>query len=123
MKVVYNACFGGFSLSDAAMHRYAELKGFQVYPEPWIFGTHFWLSPPTGDEEADARRKMLVAYDIPRDDETLVQIVEEMGDAASGRCADLQIEDVPSGTLWRIDEYDGNERVMAQDAYEWKIAR
>ena len=32
MKVVINACYGGFGLSHKAIMRYAELKGFKLYP-------------------------------------------------------------------------------------------
>lgn len=32
-KIVINACYGGFGLSDEAMVRYCELKGITVYPE------------------------------------------------------------------------------------------
>jgi len=42
--------------------------------------------------------------------------------ACFGGFADLQIEDVPAGIAYRIDEYDGNERVMTNSSYDWKIA-
>lgn len=50
------------------------------------------------------------------------QRVEELGKKADGDCAELAIEDVPAGTAYRIDEYDGSERVMTNDSYDWKIA-
>ena len=56
-----------------------------------------------------------------RDDPVLIQVIEKLGKKANGRCAQIKIEDVPKGALWRIDEYDGNESVMTQDAYEWKV--
>lgn len=62
------------------------------------------------------------AREIDRTDPALVQTVEELGDKANGRHAKLKIAEVPSGTLYRIDEYDGNESVMTQDDYDWKIA-
>jgi hypothetical protein len=46
-----------------------------------------------------------------RDDPLLVQVVEELGAAASGSCADLKVVEVPDGVDWTIDEYDGNEWV------------
>ncbi len=97
-KIVYNGCYGGFSLSDAAMRRYAEIKGM-AYDEMTLGSREF-----------------------ERDDPALVQVVEELGDAANGMCAKLHIEDVPKGTLWRIDEYDGFESVATQDSCEWKVA-
>ena len=52
--------------------------------------------------------------DIPRDDPDLIAVVREMGDAANGRCASLEIVDVPDGVAWEISEYDGNEHVAEQ---------
>ncbi len=96
MKVVFNACFGGFGLSPIAEARYVELKG--------------------------ELPKNFYQRNIKRDDPVLVQVVEELGKAANGSFADLKIIDVPAGTRWRIDEYDGSESVMAVDDYEWSIA-
>lgn len=95
-KIVYNDCYGGFSLSDVGIARYKEIKG--SVPEDF--------------------------YDrnIERDDPALVQVVEELGDRASGGFAKLKIKEVPAGTRYRIDEYDGNENVMTINDYEWKTA-
>ena len=49
--------------------------------------------------------------DIPRDDSALIQVVEEMGEAANGSCAALKIVDIPDDVDWYIEEYDGNEWV------------
>lgn len=97
MKIVYNACYGGFSLSDKAIARYWEIKATPI-PERWY------------------------NRNIKRDDPILVQVVEELKDEANGDFANLQIKDVPSGIKWRIDEYDGYEDVMTPDDYEWNIA-
>jgi hypothetical protein len=86
MKVVINNCYGGFSLSEAGIARYLELADLKA----------------TSD-----------FYDrnIPRNDDALVQVVEELGDAANGFAADLKIVDIPDGVDWYIEEYDGNEWV------------
>lgn len=60
--------------------------------------------------------------ELKRDDPILVRVVEELGDKANGHHADLRIATVPSGTKYRIDEYDGTERVMTIDDYEWETA-
>jgi hypothetical protein len=52
----------------------------------------------------------------------LVQVVEELGAEANGECAHLRISDLPPGTLYRIDEYDGYESVATNDSYEWSVA-
>lgn len=95
-KVVYNNCYGGFSLSEKAIARYKEIKG--------------------------SISEQFYDRDIDRDDPALVQVVEELGKGANGFLASLRIEDVPAGTKYRIDEYDGNENVMTVDDYEWKVA-
>jgi len=145
MKVAYNACFGGFGLSYAAIMRYAELKGIKLYaftdkrrPDgglvplkeknrmrpitadeaPTTFMIHYCTTPEYSDESYWS------GYDMRnnRSDPALIQVIEELGDKANGECAKLRIEDVPKGTLWRIDEYDGNETVATRDSYEWQIA-
>jgi hypothetical protein len=109
-KVIYNACFGGFSLSNEAMDRMVELGYDGLKPNPEyiqnsksIFHNHKYY----GD------------YDIPRHNPILVQVVEELGDKADGMCAKLAIAEV-SGP-YRIDEYDGSERVVEPDGYDWIV--
>ena len=60
--------------------------------------------------------------DINRADPALVQVVEELDDEANTRFSDLRITELPVGTKYRIDEYDGNESVCTIDDYEWSIA-
>ena len=146
MKVVYNSCYGGFSLSHDGIMRYAELKGIKIYPfvdarlegeNRLPYDTPDRYRPATHAEAKDAfivhycttpaysNESYWSSYSIGEDrsDPILVQVVEELGKKANGQCASLKIEDVPAGTLYRIDEYDGNEHVATQDSYEWNIAR
>ena len=46
-----------------------------------------------------------------RTDPLLIQVVEELGEEASGICAKLKIIEIPDGIAWEISEYDGNEHV------------
>jgi len=46
-----------------------------------------------------------------RTDSLLIQVVEELGDKANGGCAKLKVIEIPDGTDYYIDEYDGNESV------------
>lgn len=136
-KIVYNACYGGFSLSHEAIMRYAEIKGITMYTDEQYGFTNYYLCPPEEydrilAEEKDnpvaperfARSNELYfsGRDFERTDPILVQVVEELGDKADGRCAKLYITEIPAGTLYRIDEYDGLESVMTQDMYDWKVA-
>jgi hypothetical protein len=137
-KIVYNACYGGFGLSHEAVLRYAEVKGITLYhkDESGIF-THYYLCPPEEferlrDEDHNnpirqgryerSNAMYFSPSNIERNDPALVQVVEELGDKANGQCAKLRIAEVPAGTLYRIDEYDGNESVETKYAYDWKVA-
>lgn len=111
-KIVYNACYGGFGLSDEATEMYFNLKGwkFEKYSNNFgisqykINGEHFW------------------DQDINRADPDLVQVVEALGEKANGFCAYLEIEELASGTLYRIREYDGYERIETADSVDWSVA-
>ena len=93
-KIVYNACFGGFGLSKKAIARYTELSGISEFN----------------------------VYVLSRTDPFLVQVVEELGEKVNTAFSHLLICELPAGTKYRIDEYDGNERVFTIDDYEWEIA-
>jgi hypothetical protein len=145
VKIVYNACHGGFGLSEAAVRRYAELKGLSLYPERdprfAILPPTYWLAPEgersgilhddawnsaTQEQRVDSNKRyselVLSERDIERTDPLLVQVVEELGEAASGPYAKLKIAEVAAGSRYRIDEYDGFESVETPDSYEWKTA-
>jgi hypothetical protein len=116
-KIVYNACFGGFGLSQKAIRRYAELAGYtiqEVVYEGMQNRTYLDIIDKNGERIWDG--------DIRRDDPFLVQAVEELGKEASDESALLCITEIPAGTKYRIDEYDGRETVMTEDDYDWKIA-
>ena len=113
-KVVINACHGGFGLSRAGVECYAKHKGLTIYPEAreGMFAAlsepTYWLVPP-----AERLHKLAELYprDIDRDDPALVATVEELGDAANGRCAALRVVEIPDDADWEISEYDGSEWV------------
>ena len=159
MKIVINACFGGFSLSRAAVKRYAELQGRPCY----FFGTSFGKDatryiPLQDSEKTPVRDLFFHAFDIPnpnellssqdqwhnlsieertisnalytqhavdnrpsvRHDPLLIQIVEELGsEIASGGCAELKIIEIPDGTDYVIEEYDGLETI-AEAHQTWR---
>ena len=85
MKVVINACHGGFGLSEAALDEYKNRAG--------ITDERFWY------------------YDIPRDCPDLVAMVEEGGTDVNGTYSDLKVVNVPENVNWYIEEYDGMEHV------------
>ena len=119
VKIVVNSCWGGFGISKAGMLRYADLKGITLYPEPNQFSmmtyyTEQWKAA-TAEERVEHNRaysaSVIYDHDIERDDPVLVQVVEELGDAAAGQYAELRITAVPDDVKWTIEEYDGKEWV------------
>lgn len=140
-KIVYSACYGGFSLSEEAIYRYAEIKGLTLYPETEHGLIVYWTVPEserTGTLKGDAWYRASQAErvaankryteltlsdrDIPRHDPALAQVVEELGDKANGRFAKLRIEEIPSGSPYRIEEYDGFESIARPETDQWEIA-
>lgn len=132
MKVVINACYGGFGLSREACERYWELKGVAVWVEPGTFDGQFsyWLRPPEDrltlkegaafyEMDMDERKAYNEEYsnqtwydrDVARDDPVLIQVVEELGEKANNRFSELKIVEIPDDVEWEIAEYDGNEWV------------
>lgn len=112
MKVVYNACHGGFSLSREAVLLARQISGDPNWGGPSI----------VGDRENDGSQvKTDYGFldDVSRHDPVLVRVVEELGDRASGKVAMLRIAELPDRTPYRIDEYDGNETVATASSYEW----
>lgn len=131
-KIVINKCYGGFGLSYKAVMRYAEIKDIKLYG--WVddiakqvYGDKATLDNPSIcvhyctipiKDESDYEKKtkknddiFWSDHDIERIDSALIQVVKEMGAKANGRCANLQIIEIPNKTKWQIEEYDGIEWV------------
>ena len=84
MKIVINDCYGGFGLSKEAEELYVQKKNIS--------------GPLRGD--------------ILRNDSVLVEVVETLGDKASGIYSKLKVVEIPDDvTDWRIEEYDGWEHI------------
>ena len=82
MEIVINRCWGGYSLSDKACEMLGINDNYDFYDM------------------------------IQRTDSRLVDCVRSLGRDANGRCANLQIVEIPAETTdWEIDEYDGFESV------------
>ncbi len=148
MKVVINACYGGFSLSPKAVQRLAELQGRRCYLFSYN-GSSLNEYIPYEESTSKIRSLMFAAFDIPnpsevlrankdwheltddekkasndlrsqhqidsrpenRADPLLVQVVEELGEAANGACAKLKVVEIPDGVDYEVDEYDGFESI------------
>lgn len=107
-KVVYNDCFGGFSLSKKAVQKLADM-GMEKAVQALAEHHHGFL------------RDSYYIWDLERHDPRLVQVVEELGGEAGGECASLAIATI-EGNRYRIDEYDGNESVQEpNDITDWTV--
>lgn len=110
-KVVYNNCFGGFSITAEAVQLARQLSGNpnwgecvlkdELYPDGTLCTLNYGQYPA-----------------VPRHDPILVQVVEQLGDKACGRSSALAIATVDGP--YRIVEYDGNETVETPDSIAWQ---
>lgn len=120
-KVVINACFGGFGLSDEAERRLIGCEHVKlVEPVEYYGGVEGWQARFAKEQAKDLfginvhDGKVVVDRhdaDDARDCPALVKLVEEMGDAANGDCARLRVVEIPADVQWEIDEYDGRESI------------
>ena len=85
MKIVINAKYGGFGLSETAIGLYKARKNI------------------TDDEFSFC--------EIDRDDPLLVEIVEKLGDDANDKYSKLRVVEIPDDVQWQIEEYDGWEHI------------
>ena len=90
-KVVINSGYGGFGLSPQARQMYTELTG-----------------------------QKFDRWEVPRHDPALVQVVEELGQAANATAASLQVVTVEGNRYW-IEEYDGCEICHTPESIEWVV--
>jgi len=101
MKVVINVCFGGFALSEKASNMFNELKGLGVEDEEYV-------DPEYG-----------FVFEAERHDETLVKVVEELGEEANGDCSVLRVVELEENQ-YEIKDYDGNESIeQPTDTRSW----
>ena len=91
-QIVINCDYGGFGLSIKAQELYKKFTG-KPFPQ--------------------------FRWEIQRDDPYLVQVVLQLGEAASDGFANLKVVTIPDDVEWIIDEYDGNEWV-AEKHRTWR---
>lgn len=94
MKIVINNDYGGFSVSK------------KVYDELGLkWNGYGYLENDDFEIESDN-------YYAYRADPRLIEAIEKIGEKeASGRVASLKVVEIPDGTDWEIDEYDGWESI------------
>jgi len=120
IKIVINRCYGGFGLSQEALKRLIELgASVQIIKEAgWKDASNecmIWDVSNVHETPRIFEKETLVlshGYENQiRTDPRLIQTIEELGERANGRCAELEIIEIPEGVEWEIEEYDGMEWV------------
>ena len=121
-KIAYNACYGGFSLSNEAFEMLLDLKGIEWEKEKHPGVTHIFDYWHKGSSRSHSDYLSIYAFCENRKDPDLIKVIETLGRKANGSCADIKITELPEGTFYRIDEYDGMEAVLTVSDYDWNIA-
>ena len=136
-KVILNKCFGGFDVSKEAYMLYAKKKGLTLYlyesecinrkfiykkvnDDNSIF-RHYFIKDMGDNVEIsneDYEKYCLYLKDEHREDPILIEVVEELGEKASGRFGNLKVVEIPDDLEYVIDEYDGIE-TLHQKVEEW----
>lgn len=123
MKIIKNSCYGGYSLSEKAIMRYAELKGIKLYSNKFNNShTDYYLVPKEEFDKVYTKCKNKKNYkeannlyfdyhNIERTDPILIKVIEELGDEANEPCADLEIVVIPDNIDYEIEDYDGIETI------------
>jgi hypothetical protein len=136
MKIVVNRCYGGFSISKAAAEYMAKLGDPVAIAEinEWrrdkylmdaYLSTGAWPNDITPAEKKQLQftvkyRKEPSFYGYgyaegangyERTSPALIKAVEDLGAAASGEAAKLEVVEIPDNVEWEIDEYDGIESI------------
>lgn len=148
MKIVPNGCYGGFGLSYEAralylhaknreaffykdisayddytkVHKYQRIN-LQEIRESKTSNFIYCTTTDQGEYLFTFPEDVINFRDIDRTDPTLISVVETIGsEVASGRFASLYIEEIPNGTQYKIDTYDGIEELITKDDDDWKVA-
>ena len=126
IEVVYNDQHGGFSLSEAAAKRMAELGNKEAIEE--VKSVKEERERPLDEWEKEWEKESGKKWEIcpkffylkktPRHDPILVQAVRELGDKASGDGSTIKIKTL-KGNRYIIREYDGLEWVVEPEDIKW----
>lgn len=102
-KVAFNACFGGFGLSQEAV-KLAKSKADSDSEWQKVDDCFGFI-----DEDL-----------IPRHDKILVEVIEELGERSSDNLSNIKVKTIER-PCYRIEDYDGNETVETPEKLEWIV--
>ena len=104
-KIVINKSFDSFCVSYQAFKRLRAL-GQQEALQETDLGTYWPLAASPREPKLNQCGKL-----IPRDDQKLAQVVEELGVEANGHGAELKVVAIPDDVRWQISAAGGVEHV------------
>lgn len=140
-KVILNKCYGGFDVSDKAYQLYAKKKGLQLYRYEMILSNNNsnrkyekvekrenysllvnYFTKDLGDiveiSNEDYKKYNICLTNRHREDSVLIEVIEELGEEASGSFGKLVIVEIPDDLEYVIDEHDGLE-TLHEKVQEW----
>jgi hypothetical protein len=104
-KIAYNACYGGFSISEKAV--------------TWLIENEKDTLEKDGLLDNLSSHVFSYVSDDLRSYPSLIKVIETLGKEANGECARLAIIELNNDALYRITEYDGYERVETPNQLNW----
>lgn len=141
-KVILNKDYGGFGVSAKAHKLYAERLGKELFYYTGQYEGHHVVYKKVSYEEFIKKNSLFYFYSFKdlgdeviediviqdddsildldrghREDPLLIQIVEELGEEASGWAATLKVVEIPDELAngnYMIDDYDGVEILHAK---------
>ena len=141
-KVILNKCYGGFDVSIETYKLYAKKKGLNLYfydydydysegiqdiykkigePNDTRYFLHCFIKD-MGDNvvisDDDYKKYSLWLNRDYREDPTLIEVVEELGEKASSPYSNLRIVEIPDDLDYVIDDDDGIE-TLHEKVREW----
>lgn len=136
MKIVLNGDFGGFGLSKEVKILYMEMLkeqnnmiDFKVVCKGRYDTTALIKNDIDVETDndiygiSDEDCIMFDEYEVDRTDPLLISCIEKIGlKESSGDHATLYIKDIPKGTLYKINEYDGRETIEYKENDSWLVA-
>ena len=106
MKVVINVDWGGFGISEACARRMAELGDTDAKNM-----IDEYERRKTSATEFESDRYWYCYWSGKRDNPVLIRAVKELGAKSWGTYAKLKVVNIPDGTEYEIDDYDGRESI------------
>jgi hypothetical protein len=116
-KIVISTSYGdrnsGFCLSHQAWVRLRDMGQREALQEGDV--AEYWPTGASLNEPALNQCGRL----IPRDDQHLVRVVEELGTEANGHCAALKVVEIPTDVEWTIEEKSGGVEWVSEVHRTW----